>query len=43
VKDVSARLPGDRPWLRLAVRLPEENARLVAALAVTVAGMEARA
>ncbi len=32
VKDVSDRLPGDRIHLRFAVRLPEENQRLCAAL-----------
>jgi histidinol-phosphate/aromatic aminotransferase/cobyric acid decarboxylase-like protein/choline kinase len=32
LKDVSLRFPGDGAYLRLAVRLPEENARLVEAL-----------
>jgi histidinol-phosphate/aromatic aminotransferase/cobyric acid decarboxylase-like protein len=32
LKDVSLRFPGDGAYLRLAVRLPEENARLVDAL-----------
>ena len=32
VKDVSDRFPGDRAFLRLAVRLPAENQRLVSAL-----------
>jgi histidinol-phosphate/aromatic aminotransferase/cobyric acid decarboxylase-like protein/CTP:phosphocholine cytidylyltransferase-like protein len=32
VKDISRRFPGDRGFLRLAVRLPHENARVVEAL-----------
>ena len=32
LKDVSHRLPGSRAYLRLAVRLPEENDRLIDAL-----------
>ena len=32
VKDVSHRFPGNRAYLRLAVRLPEENERLIEAL-----------
>jgi histidinol-phosphate/aromatic aminotransferase/cobyric acid decarboxylase-like protein/choline kinase len=32
LKDVSNRFPGDGAYLRIAVRLPEENARLLAAL-----------
>ncbi len=39
VKDVSTRLPHLGPCLRVAVRLPQENARLVAALeALAVSG-----
>lgn len=33
IKDVTSRFEGGAPWLRLAVRLPHENAALVSALA----------
>ena len=42
VKDVSARLPQPGPCLRVAVRLPAENARLIEALTTVAVGEEPR-
>jgi histidinol-phosphate/aromatic aminotransferase/cobyric acid decarboxylase-like protein/choline kinase len=39
VHDVSNRFPGDGAYLRVAVRLPEENARLVEALSAEARGV----
>jgi histidinol-phosphate/aromatic aminotransferase/cobyric acid decarboxylase-like protein len=38
IKDISARLADGRAWWRLAVRLPEENARLCEAIGASVSG-----
>ena len=43
VKDVSARFPDGRAWWRLAVRLPEENARLCAAISGASRGLSVSA
>jgi histidinol-phosphate/aromatic aminotransferase/cobyric acid decarboxylase-like protein/choline kinase len=43
IKDVSSRFPDGRAWWRLAVRLPEENARLCLAIAGVGRGLSVSA